>query len=69
MTDIDILKKETNAWTTNSNEKQRGVNWQFKVEDARCKLRSLYTEYLIFQSTSVAKMVEELMEAFGDRVL
>ena len=42
MTDIDMLEKETNAWATNSNEKQRGVNWQFKVEDARRKLRSLY---------------------------
>ena len=42
MTDIDMLKKETNIWAANSNEKQRGVNWQFKVEDARIKLRSLY---------------------------
>jgi hypothetical protein len=39
---IDMLKKETSAWATNSNKKQRGVNWQFKVEDARVKLRSLY---------------------------
>ena len=42
MTDIDMLEKETSAWATNSNDKQRGVNWQFKVEDARRKLRSLY---------------------------
>jgi hypothetical protein len=42
MTDMDMLKKQTHAWATNSNEKQRGVDWQFKVEDARCKLRSLY---------------------------
>jgi hypothetical protein len=42
MTNIEILKNETSAWATNSNEKQRGVNWQFKVEDARRKLRSLY---------------------------
>jgi len=42
ITDIDMLKKETSVWATNSNEKQRGVNWQFKVEDARRKLRSLY---------------------------
>lgn len=48
MTNIDMLKKETSAWATNSNEKQRGVNWQFRVEDARLKLRSLYPEYLIF---------------------
>ena len=42
MTDMDMLKRETNAWATNSNEKQRGVNWQFKEEDARRKLQSLY---------------------------
>ena len=42
MINIGMLKKETSAWATNSNEKQRGVNWQFKVEDARCKLHSLY---------------------------
>jgi len=42
MTDIDMLRKETSAWATNSNKKQRGVNWQFKVENARQKLRSLY---------------------------
>ena len=34
MTNIDMLKNETSAWATNSNEKQKGVNWQFKVEDA-----------------------------------
>jgi hypothetical protein len=42
MTDIEMLAKETSAWATNSNEKQRGVNWQFKIEDARMKLHSLY---------------------------
>jgi hypothetical protein len=42
MTDMDMLDKETSAWATNSNEKQRGVNWQFKIEEARRKLRSLY---------------------------
>ena len=35
MTNIDMLREETSAWATNSNEKQRGVNWQFKVENAR----------------------------------
>ena len=42
MTDIEMLKKEICAWAVNSNGKQRGVDWQFKVKDARCKLRSLY---------------------------
>jgi hypothetical protein len=47
MTDIDMLRKETSAWATNSNKKQRGVNWQFKVKNARQKLRSLYTKNII----------------------
>ena len=47
MTDIDMLRKETSAWATNSNKKQRGVNWQFKVENARQKLRSLYPKSII----------------------
>ena len=47
MTDIDMLRKETSAWATNSNKKQRGVNWQFKVENARQKLRSLYPKNVI----------------------
>jgi len=47
MTDIDMLRKETFAWATNSNKKQRGVNWQFKVENARQKLRSLYPKNII----------------------
>ena len=47
MTDIDMLREETSAWATNSNEKQRGVNWQFKVENARQKLRSLYPKNII----------------------
>ena len=42
MTNIDVLRKETSAWAVNSNERQRGVNWQFNVEDARRKLSSLY---------------------------
>ncbi len=47
MTDIDMLREETSAWATNSNKKQRGVNWQFKVENARQKLRSLYPKNII----------------------
>ena len=40
--DINELRKEITAWSTASNKKQRGVNWQFKIKDARVKLRSLY---------------------------
>ena len=42
---IEMLRAETSAWADSSNEKQRGVDWQFTVENARVKLKSLY-QYL-----------------------
>jgi len=39
---VELLREETTAWHENSNERQRGVDWQFKVEDARVKLKSVY---------------------------
>ena len=39
---IEMLRAETSAWADSSNEKQRGVDWQFTVEKARIKLKSLY---------------------------
>ena len=39
---IEMLRAETSAWADCSNEKQRGINWQFTVEKARVKLKSLY---------------------------
>jgi hypothetical protein len=40
--EIEMLRSETTAWHTHSNAKQRGVDWQFKVTDARMKLKSIY---------------------------
>jgi hypothetical protein len=40
--DIDILRDEISAWETHTNDSQRGVDWQFKTDDARTKLNSLY---------------------------
>ena len=40
--DIEILQDETTAWSTDVNSTQRGVDWQMKIEDARCKLKSVY---------------------------
>ena len=40
--DTKQLAAETAAWSTSSNEKQRGVDWQFQINDARTKLKSLY---------------------------
>jgi DDE superfamily endonuclease len=39
---IEELKTETNAWQNAINDRKRGVNWQFKLDDARIKLTSLY---------------------------
>ena len=42
--DIDQLRTETHAWSDASNDKQRGVDWQFTIGDARRKLKSLYPQ-------------------------
>lgn len=44
---IDLLRNETAAWQAHSNASQRGVDWQFKVGDARCKLKSVYPKNIV----------------------
>ncbi len=39
---IGKLQSEIGHWSDHSNKRQRGVDWQFKVRDAREKLKSLY---------------------------
>ena len=39
---IGELKEETAAWHEYANNKQRGVDWQFRIDHARTKLKSLY---------------------------
>jgi hypothetical protein len=39
---IEKLRDETAAWHQHTNAKQRGVDWQFRIDDARRKLKSLY---------------------------
>jgi len=39
---IGKLQSEIRHWSDHSNKRQRGVDWQFKVKDARKKLKSLY---------------------------
>lgn len=36
------LRREAAAWAQNSNQNQRGVDWQFRIDDARTKLKYLY---------------------------
>jgi hypothetical protein len=38
----DERREETTAWHNHRNARQRGVDWQFKVDDARVKLKSVY---------------------------
>jgi hypothetical protein len=40
--DSDTLREETEAWYIDVNSTQRGVDWQMKIDDARCKLKSVY---------------------------
>lgn len=40
--DVATLLQETSAWSSAVNDTQRGVDWQMKIEDARCKLKSVY---------------------------
>ena len=44
---IDLLRSETTAWHTHNNAKQRAVDWQFKVGDARIKLKSVYPKIIV----------------------
>jgi DDE superfamily endonuclease len=40
--DMEALQQETQAWSTDINCTQRGVDWQMRIDDARCKLISVY---------------------------
>ncbi|MDY3557255.1 IS630 family transposase [Gemmata sp. JC717] len=39
---IEELRVETAAWQDYTNDKQRSVDWQFRTDDARNRLKSLY---------------------------
>ena len=39
---LELLQHETAAWSTDVNEQQRAVDWQFQIDDARLKLKHLY---------------------------
>lgn len=44
MQSLEQLAEAVKDWATASNHKQRGVDWQFTIEDARVKLKSLYPQ-------------------------
>ena len=40
------VKLQIESWANNRNNKQKGVDWQFKAKDARIKLKRLYPTVL-----------------------
>ena len=40
--DLKTLRQQIEAWSDDVNTTQRGVDWQMKIGDARCKLKSVY---------------------------
>jgi transposase len=42
----EALNVQVRAWAKNRNNKQKGVDWQFKTKDARIKLKRLYPTIL-----------------------
>ncbi len=40
--DVAMLRRETSAWSNDVNSRQKGVDWQMKIDDARTKLISVY---------------------------
>lgn len=45
--DVETLREETTAWSTDVTATQRGVDWQMQIDDARCKLKSVYPKILL----------------------
>ncbi|MBO0858181.1 MAG: IS630 family transposase [Chloracidobacterium sp.] len=42
ISDLTELQNEIAIWSAKTNAKQRGVDWQFRLENARIKLKKLY---------------------------
>ena len=40
--ELEVLQSEIGTWSKKTTAKQRGVDWQFKIDDARHKLKRLY---------------------------
>ena len=43
---LDELRAETTAWQVHTNDRQRGVDWQFRIDAPRVKLKSPYPKML-----------------------
>jgi hypothetical protein len=40
--ELEVLQSEIATWAEKTTAKQRGIDWQFKIDDARLKLKRLY---------------------------
>ena len=45
--DLDRLREELDAWSSDVNDQQRGVDWRFTTDDARCRLKHLYPKIIV----------------------
>lgn len=45
--DMETLARETSAWSSDVNGRQKGVDWQMKIDDARIKLKSVYPKIMV----------------------
>lgn len=43
--EIETLNQILGAWAADINNRQRGVDWQMKIDDARVKLKQLYPRF------------------------
>jgi len=50
--DIITLQKEVEAWANAVNDRQKGFDWQFTINDPRLKLKSIYPKIKYLQSSS-----------------
>lgn len=45
ISDIETLQREIRAWADDNNQSRGRVDWQFKIDDARYKLKSVYPNF------------------------
>jgi hypothetical protein len=43
--ELEVLQSEIGTWSDKTNSKQRGIDWQFQIDDARTKLKKLYPKF------------------------
>ncbi|MDE0626380.1 MAG: hypothetical protein OXH99_08280 [Bryobacterales bacterium] len=49
---LNELRTQTAAWSTDVSARQRGVERQMRIDDARCKLQAVYPRVILRRSTS-----------------